>query len=210
MSLDTIYEIGLKGKNAVTGTDDDATHFFIDNIGQLYELGEALQKLDYSEYLKTLTNAVVMSWDGLNNIVYICDGILGFIYNPFAKSLGRCQPNISGIDSQGAVLYVAAPATIDDPPFEICTDVYNFGTNTNKTITTVEVGADLASNIYVAIDYKRSIAGSWYRTAWIQVPSKGIVNTEVFGREFRFRVKTDNYEWFTLSYINIVGTKHNS
>lgn len=204
--LDSVYPIGLKGKSAVTG--DDKKQFFIDKAGQLWKAGETLEKFDYSEYLSLMGNNLVMSYDALNNLVYICDGSVGYVYNPAAGSLGECQPNITGIASQGGVLYVTSPAAITTEPFEICTDIYDFSTRTNKTIFSLELGTDLTTGLYAAIDYRRDIAGAFATTPWSQVSPNGFVRIPAFGREFRIRAKTLTYEWFKLDYIKVSGVVH--
>lgn len=201
--LNTIYRIGLKGKNAIAG--DDSSHFFIDKIGQLWRLGESLEKLDYSEYLSEMNSNLVMSYDNLNQLVYICDGSNGYVYNPLVGSFGKAQSNITGISAQNGNFYIAAPSAIITPTFEFCTDVYDFGTRNNKIIFSLEIGIDIVSALYAAIDYKRKITDSFVSTPWLNVPAKGKVFIHAFGKEFRIKLKTTNYEWFILNYINVNG-----
>lgn len=206
--LNTIYKIGLKGKNAVGG--NDTIHFFIDKIGQLWKLDQALERLDYSEYLSTMSSSLVMTYDELNSLLYICDGELGYVYNPRLGSLGRCQSNITGIASQGGILYVAASESIVTPSFMFCTDIYDLGTRTLKTVHSLEIGigTDLQAPIYAAIDYKKNINELFAVTPWVNFQNRGLVIIPAFGREFRFRIKTDSYEWFTLDYLKINGIIH--
>lgn len=206
--LDTFYRIGLKSKHAVAG--DDTKHFFIDKAGQLWKVGESLEKFDYSEYLSLMNNNLVMSYDNLNNLVYICDGSIGYVFNPVTKSLGRCQPNITGIASQGGVLYVSSPATIVADPFEICTDTYDMGVRKNKTIFSLDFGTDLTTGLYASIDYRRDIDGVFATTPWYLVSPKGTVHIIAFGQEFRIRAKTLTYSYFELDYIKINGVIHAS
>lgn len=206
--LNTIYRIGLKGKNAVCGTD--TTHFFVDKMGQLWKLEQTLEKLDYSEYLSAMSSSLVMLFDELNSLLYICDGEIGYVYNILLGSLGRCQPNITGIASQSGIYYVAASETINTPPFSLCTDIYDFGTRSLKTINSLEVGigTDLQAPLYAAIDYKKNINELFSVTPWVNFQDRGLVIIPAFGREFRFRIKTNNYEWFTLDYLKINGIIH--
>ena len=201
--LNTIYRIGLKGKNAVTG--DETKHFFIDNSGKLWKITDSMKSLDYSEYLSTLTANVVMSYDELNNLVYMCDGSVGYVYDVAAGSLGRCSPNITGIGYQSGTQYVVASSAITTDPFEICTDIYDLGVRAGKTIFSLELGINLSTGLYAAIDYRRDIAGSFTQTPWYTVSSIGRVFITAWGREFRFRVKTLSYEDFELDYIKING-----
>ncbi len=204
--LNTIYRVGLKSKNAVAG--DDTKHFFIDKAGQLWKVGEALEKLDYSEYLSPMNNNLVMSYDNLNNLVYICDGSIGYVYNPATLSLGRCQPNITGIGSQGGLLYVTSPSVIVADPFEICTDIYDLGSRNSKTVHSLEFGIDLTTTLQAAIDYRRDKDASFFQTPWYNVSKSGNVFITAFGREFKFRAKTLTYEWFSIDYLKISGVTH--
>jgi len=188
--LNTVYRIGLKSKNAVAG--DETKHFFIDKGGQLWKLGESLEKLDYSEYLSLMNNNLVMSYDNLNNLVYICDGSLGYVYNPVAGSLGKCQPNITGIASQGGTLYVTSPATIAQEPFEICTDIYDLGSRKGKFITGLELGVNTTKILSVAIDYRSDINSPFSQTDWHVVDKNGKVFFPCYGHEFRFRIKVNS------------------
>lgn len=206
--LNTPYRIGLKSKNAVCG--DEAKHFFIDKGGQLWKIGESLDKLDYSEYLSPMNNNLVMSYDNLNNLVYICDGSVGYVYNPAAGSLGECQPNITGIASQGGVLYVTAPVAIVTEPFEVCTDILDMGTRKSKTVYSLEFGVDLTTGLYASVDYRRDKAAVFAQTPWYNVDSRGVVFITAYGKEFRFRAKTPTYSYFELDYLKANGVIHAS
>jgi hypothetical protein len=201
--LDTIYRIGLKGKHAVAG--DETKQFFIDKNGQLWKLSDSLKLLDYSEYLSGLNAHVVMSYDNQNNLVYICDGFLGFVYDVATGNLGKCPPNITGIGFQGGVTYVTASETIITDPFEICTDVYDLGNRAAKTVFSLEFGTDLTSGLYAAIDWRRDKAGSFTQTPWYIVSPHGRVFITTWGREFRIRAKILTYEYFELDYIKVNG-----
>ncbi|MCK4330875.1 hypothetical protein KAX02_13675 [candidate division WOR-3 bacterium] len=200
--LNTIYRIGLKSKQAVTG--NDTVHYFIDNEGQLFSLDDSLHKLDYSEYLSIMSSPV-MSYDAENDLVYICDGTYGYVYSPKDKSLGRGPINITGIFSQNGVLYVVSPATIVIPVFEICTDIYDLETRENKIISSVKIGTETTKVLSVAIDYRTDKAEDFIQSSWYETDKEGKVFFPCYGCEFRFRIKTDAYEYFELDYIEIKG-----
>jgi len=42
-------------------------------------------------------------------------------------------------------------------------------------------------------------------TDWHVVDPRGMVFIPVHGREFRFRVKSDVYEYFEIDYITVAG-----
>lgn len=201
--LQTILHFGLKGRNTITG--DETKHFFIANNNQLWKLSDRLTLLDYSEYLESLATNTVMSYDAINNLVYICDGAVGFVFNPVTNSLGKGPYNITGIGYKEGVRYIAAPAALTTDPFEICTDIYDFSTRTTKTIFELEFGTDLTNDLYAAIDYRRDKAGDFIQTPWYAVSESGRVAIRAFGREFRIRAKLLTYEYFELDYIKVNG-----
>ena len=203
--LNTVYRVGLKGKHAITG--DDTVHFFIDNKGQLFSLGESLEKLDYSEYLSSMSNPI-MSYDVENNLVYICDGILGYIYSPGSKSLGEGPINLTGISSQGGTLYVVAPTTVATKVFNICTDTYDFGTREFKTISSIEVGTNLSNYLEASVDFRTSNKSNFTSAGWHLVNPNGIAYVPCFGVEFRFRLRALSYEYFELDYLIVNGVIH--
>ena len=213
-----IHRIGLKGRQAVAG--NKKVQFFVDNSGKLFSIGETVmkasmfeasiypEKLDYSEYLASM-NDIVLSWDELNNLLYICDGLSGYIYSPDSKSLGSGPINITGIGAQGRVLYTAASGTIAIPTFEICTDIYDMGSRKNKTIASIEIGTDVTEDLWASIDYRLDKADAFATIAWSRVNPNGIAVIPCFGVEFRFKVKMTSYEYFELDYIKVNGVIHN-
>jgi hypothetical protein len=201
--LQTIYRIGLKGKGAVSG--DDSVHYFVDNLGQLWRFSEDLEKLDYSEYLSGMIDNLVLSWDVANKLLYICDGSQGYVYSQDSGSLGAGPVNVTGIDSQSGTLYVVSPATIATPTFEICTDIYDLGSRRGKNIYSLEIGTDLEETLEAAIEYRLDKAAVFATTDWHVVDSRGFVYLPCYGREFRFKVKSDVYEYFELDYLTING-----
>ena len=206
--LNTVYRVGLKGRCAVAG--DESKHFFVDATGQLWKLTDGLKNLRYIEYLSEMNSSIVLTYDATENLLYICDGSVGYVYDVATDNLGKCSPNITGIDYQTGTQYVTASSTIVTDPFEICTDIYDFGTRNSKTIFSLEFGTDLSTGLYASIDYRRDKAGSFIQTPWYAVSVSGRVQVIAWGREFRFRVKTLTYESFDLDYIKVIGDADNA
>ncbi len=200
--MQTIYRIGVKNKGAVGG--DESRHFFIDTIGQLFKVDDKLERLGYNEYLSSMINPI-LTWDAEKNLLYICDGLTGYIYSPDNKSMGSGPVNITGIGSRDGTKYVLASGTITTPPFNWCSDIYDFGTRKNKTITGIEIGIDLVNTLYASIDYKLDKAGSFRSIPWSPVNPNAITYIRCFGVEFMIRLKTLTYEYFVPDYINIIG-----
>ena len=206
MSLQTIYRTGVKGGNAFAG--DDNIQFFVDVEGRLFQITDTLQKLDYSEYLASLSSNVVLSYDHDSMMLYICDGIYGYIYSPIDKSMGTCSPFITGIGVKSGELYTVASSPIITPVFETCTDIYNMGTHKNKTIWELEIGANVTGTLQAAIDYRDDFQNNFTTTSWVTVDDRGNAFITALGREFRIRAKSAPYEYFEIDYIYANGVIH--
>ncbi|MCK5607108.1 hypothetical protein KAR91_34815 [Candidatus Pacearchaeota archaeon] len=200
--MKTIHRIGLLGKNAVCGNENN--HFFIDKKYRLFSISDSLEMLDYSEYLSVLTDPV-MSYDIERDFIHICDGTYGFVYSPKDRSLGTGPVDITGIGSQSGVQYVTSVATISTPVFEICTDIYDLGTRRLKTIRFIELGLDATGTYQASIYWRNNKAGSFTQTHWQTVDKHGRSNISCAGYEFMFGVKNLAYEWFSLDYVTVNG-----
>lgn len=200
MGLNTIHKIGLIGRDAFAG--DDSVLYFIDNLGILYSLADELIMLDYREYLSLMTNPV-LTFDTANNLLYICDGTLGYIYSPDSRSLGAGSVNVTGIYSKSGALYVAAPGVISIPTASIVTDIYDFGTRKLKTIYSLNFGTNLTETLQAAIESRTNKASDFVSTAFKEVAANGNVKIIKKGIEFRFKLEGVGYEDFALDYFNV-------
>jgi hypothetical protein len=213
--LKTVYPIGIKCKGAVSGNDEE--HYFIDRKNRLVKLGtQGIEILDYSEYLSVLTSPKI-SMDPELGILYICDGVYGFVYGIQTKSFGEGPINVTGIGSKDGSLIVVAPTEeVEIPKFEICTDTYDLGTRKPKTITSIEVGTDLTQNLEVMVETRLSnkndpgteVSANFVRTKWCLVNPSGIAITPCYGVEFRFRFRSLIYEYFEIDYLKVDGVVH--
>lgn len=203
--LQTVLRIGILGRHAVVGNESE--HFFIDREGSLWRISDKLDKIGYSEYLGALTSPV-MSQDIDTGMIYICDGVTGYVFNPSDMSLGEAPGNITGVARLAGNRYIGAAATITTPAFEICTDIWDFGTRHHKTIRHIELGTDMTGTLSVALDYRRSKAESFLTTPYRVVNKHGVAYITCFGQEFRVRVKQSAYESFEIDYITIGGEVH--
>lgn len=201
--LNTIYPTGLKGRFAICG--DDKKHFFIDRNGQLWKISEGMKLYDFSEYLASLNSSVVMSYDYIENVIYMCDGFLGYVFDCTTENLGKCPPNITGLSYKNGVQYVTASSVISTDPFEITTDIYDMGTRVGKTIFELEFGTDVISDLYAAIDWRRDKSAVFTSTSWHKVSPGGKARIPAYGREFRIKAKLLTYEYFELDYIKVNG-----
>jgi hypothetical protein len=203
--LQTIHRVGIESKQAVTGTD--FTHWFVDNKGYLYELGEELKKLDYSEYLSAMSG-IVMSYDKENELVYICDGTYGYVYSPKDKSLGSGPVNVTGIGSKAGTQYIVSPAAITTIVPEFCTNIYDFGSRNGKSIHSHQISTDVTGTLSTRISYRYDKGGAFQVTGWHVVDSRGQAHIPCFGYEFMFWYKLGAYEYFEIDELMVDVTIH--
>lgn len=201
--LENIHNIGIKGWNAICG--NELKHYFIDKVGILYKLvpDEMPEKMDYSNLFSTLDQNTVMSYDERLDIAYITDGIYGYALS--ASGLGECPPTITGVGYKDGAFYVTSPSTITNSPFEITTDIMDFGVRTEKTIMGLDFGIAISTDIYAAIDYRWKKSDAWSTTPWRKIDNYGKVSFTLTAIEFRIKVKLTTYEDIQLDYINVFG-----
>jgi len=207
MGMQTISRVGLKGKNAVAGTE--FLHYFVDREGNLCSLrgDEGLKRLDYSEYLSSMLANMVLSYDEPNDLLYICDGAQGYVYRN--GSLGEGPANVTGIGYQSGTIYPVAPAAIVIPALELCTDIYDLGTNHYKTVFELQFATNIAGTMQAAMDYRANFKADFTQTEWKSVMDRGSVFLTALGREIRFKVKLTAYEYVEMDYIKMSGVIHN-
>lgn len=204
--LQTIYRIGIINKGAVAG--DDVEHYFVDLQSRLFRLsGKGIQMLDYSEYIEKLINPI-LSLDPEFGLLYICDGLRGFVYSTRSESFGEGPTNITGTGSQGGTAYIIAPEVIAIPKFHICTDIYDLGTRKPKTVGIIEVGTNLTDDLHVRVEARLSNKLNFLSSVWKLVNPSGIAYVPCYGVEFKFHVKSYIYEHLELDYLKINGTIH--
>ena len=91
---ETLSSIGITSEWSVVGTEEG--HFFIDQKGRLGRIGDKFEFLGYEEFLKPMTDPIML-YDNLNRLLYICDGVLGYIYNAQYHSMGSGPVDLTGI-----------------------------------------------------------------------------------------------------------------
>lgn len=206
--LHTISQQGIKGKLAVATIDTVNYHLTTD--GHLVALASDAQPidLDYSEYLSTLSASVSMNFDPYDQLLYLCDGSVGFIYDPVAQSLGAGPVNITGMAYRDGSRYIAAQAAISTPAFEIVTDIYDLGSRHGKTIVSIEAGVDTAVVLDVRIEYRQSKSSAFVATNWYALDGRGVKYLPCYGYEFKFHFRAASAGFFRLDYLRINGVTH--
>jgi hypothetical protein len=227
-----ITQVGIKGKMAVCTNQDDTEHYFIDEQGFFWHIkeGQPASRTDFSNYFGAMNDNTVMTWDHKHDIIYICDGVHGYIWTK--GGLGQGPANISGLGVRwGEDLFVVGPSSIFPDPFETCTDILDFGCRTEKTIGEVFFGITLPiisapildqdgniiydqdgnilssqyaqNDVYAAVDYRWESSSAFVTSPWVKVDASGRAYFMATGVEFRIRAKLLYYAEVQLDYVNI-------
>lgn len=204
--IETIYRLGTIGKGAVAGTQDE--HYFIDSKNRLFQLTQkGLKLIDYSEFIETLTNPRLY-YDKEFGLLYICDGVKGFVYSSRFESFGSGPVNITGIGVQNGDRFSIAPSLIITPKFHIRTDIYDLGTRKPKTIQTIEIGSNQTDDLFTQVETRVSNKCDFINTPWVLVNQTGIAYIPCYGLEFRFHIASYINEYIKIDYVKIAGQIH--
>ena len=206
-SYRTISGIGTKGRDSQISNITNTIHWFIDVLGQLWEVSDNITKLDYSEFLIGLSNPV-MSINEQDNLIYICDGTNGYVYNYADKSLSKGYPNVTGYGYKNATVYVVSPTTITLPTIAFTTNTYDMGTRKEKNIYQMEISTDTSEEMEVAINYRTRNDEAFTITPWVKVTPRGMAYLPCYGIEFQFKFRLGTYDTINLDQFKINGQIH--
>jgi hypothetical protein len=193
---------GVMSKGAVLLLD--SYHLMIDTNGCLWRLSEKVEKLGYEEYL-SLLNSPTIHYDEIQDLVYICDGVRGFVFNSDENSMGQGPINLTGIGYHEGDSYFLASSTLTSLGFQIGIDTSDLGNRNFKTIHEVEIGIDSTSTFQLGISFKTGIAPTFIGPVWFDVTPEGRCFPNCWGKDHRFFLKTTAPDAFKLSYIKIEG-----
>ena len=203
-----IHFTGLLSNGAFCGNDN--VNLFVDKNGTLFKITDKLESLDYSEFLSTLTG-LVMSYDNVNDLAYMCNGTSGYVYSVKDGSLGKCSPYITGISYVNGLPYVIGSNTISRIRPSIATDIFDANSRGNKTIRELEIGTSITGDLEACIEFRLNHKLSFTPSPWFPVTQEGRAFTNCFGKEFKFKIRTvssTSTETFKLDYLHVKGRIH--
>ena len=194
-----MINVGIKNKTAVAG--DEHIHFCVDVLGCLYKITtEGVTRLGYEEYLRTMTNPVLI-WDVSERRLHISDASIGYIYNE--ETLTGGYKGITGFYRVRDNLTAVLPGTFIADTVEICTDIIDFKGRGLKSIESMQFDAISTVNLEAAIDYRFSKEDMFKTTKWSPLNNEGVAHIRTAGVEFRIRLRGLVHGDFDLSYISI-------
>lgn len=218
-----LSDVGLLTPWCWAGTE--GIHFFINFNMELCQVTpKGLETLGYQELMQSFVTGIpTLVLDIFNELLYIGDGGVGYIYSILDKCMSQGPDEITGcIPSPGlpAAAFVAAD-TITVPDFNLVTDIVDFNTRKFKTITHIEVsmhsdqtwdgtGQDAGEDITVRVHFRDSMYNTaWATTPWCTIGPDGIADCRAYGREFKIELFCDlGTASFDLDEIKIKGFIH--
>ncbi len=214
-----ISNVGLKNKLSIVNTGN--IHFYITRKGEMHSLSSSNKGIEYNligfEEFFSVMNDLVMVYDAKEELIYICDGTTGYVYSIRDNSLGKGEPNLTGIQYQetfqGDYYRVFTPdeQTSNLDNIALTTGIYDFGSRKQKTITNVNVGTACQKQLYIGVDYRSEYNASMISTPWIPLTLSGEGYINCYGVEFKFKIKSEKTtsENFKIDYFKVNGVMHN-
>lgn len=192
--------VGLLSKGAVCGTDSQ--HFFIDVLGQLWQLSEekGLALLDFAEYFSGLVNPMLL-YDEYRQRVLVGDDSIG--YTMTMEGLGGGYQGLTGFAYVGGSVVTASPGNLNRHPLQFTTHVIDFKHRGMKSIESVQIGADTNEELFIAYDYRFKKDTAFRSTSWTRVNKEGVGHLKASGVEFRIKVRTLVPHDLDVDYITI-------
>lgn len=199
-----IIQPGLLGVNSFAGSA--RVHGFVNsNYDWCLVTKDGVKNLGYRNYMKTMSDDLVVSYDKHRQRFYISDGSLCFVYTKHGMySTHQCVSSIG--DYKG--LLVGFFKSNEDTKIRLETTPLDFGHQSHKTIEAIEAGltydtvADevVSGKLSVKYDYK----GDFVTLPLTQLNPRGIFTQKATGREFKIHLEGD-YEAdadFSLSSLD--------
>lgn len=198
-----LSSVGIASEWSVV--DTEYGHFFISKNGKLGIIKEDVEYLGYEEFFSPMINPVLL-YDNFSKLIYICDGISGYIYNPQLHSLGTGPSLLTGIGYSRSEEYILGSFTAPNAMF--ITDVFDFGTRNRKTLKEIEVGTNLVGNLEISIFYRLSINSDFSSTEWYKLTPEGRITIPCFGEEFKIGIRCLTLSQFKIDYLKFIGVIH--
>ena len=198
-----LNRVGILGRETVAVSQNNREHFYIDNTGLFWRLTEGSEPkpTDYRVYFSELNTNAVMSFDYEKGAIYVCDGVRGYVWTE--SGLGQGPANITGMGVKDGLLLLTGNGDVVTDPFNICTDIQDFGSRMDKTAHEIDLGIAVNGDIYGAFDYRWRTNQGFFTTPWTKADRNGRVFVTASGVEFRVRVKLTTWEQIRLDYGNI-------
>ena len=203
--FEPVFNLGTK--SALSSCGNEKSHWFIDTTGVMWSYSGQLTRIGFEEFFSEM-GTISMNLFESEQLIYICDDSIGYVYSIKDNSLGEGPDNISGAMMYSGSPYVVAPDYIQIPLFELCTDIYDMGTRKEKTVFGIEVGVDADVSLQASCDFRTAHMDIFKSLPWFNVTQRGQAFFNCYGVEFRFRLRALNYEEFDLDYLKVNGVIH--
>jgi hypothetical protein len=198
--------VGVPSRAGVAGTEQE--HVFLTAAGDLYRmrLGEGLQQLHYSEYLRDLVQGVVViSYDPVERYYTIADGVHCYWLTRTGLGNSQAKQVLSMVRLTG---YRGLAGTVYAPTLQqaarVITDIFDGGEKGVLEVELVRIATtDLSSGWQVRAWARLEKSSSWYTEGWITFDDRGVGRVKVTGIDFYLELEADDYTAVDLNRIEI-------
>ncbi len=207
--LRKLAPFGIAGRGCVGG--DETFHVFMDSSGVLWKITAenfSLQKLGYEEFFDDIVDqTVVITYDQSENEFTISgeDGSSNALSYILTESgLGRSPYQVtSAFPLEGSLLGVSKTNASTVPI--IVSDALDFGYRDLKTITTVELGIEVGTDVttHVAVYYRYNKDSAWVLSTLVLLNNVGFARVQATAIEFRLAIKCSSYIGMKIDYANV-------
>lgn len=178
----------VAGRGAVCGDLDK--HYFLTADGEFWLLDGKLQP-SYSrqrEYLQPLASHCKLSYDDIDDEVYISGDSSCFIRTPAGLSMST-QPVCDVQNILGDTLIIRKTTTTADTTFHITTEVHDFGLRGQKSIQGVDVQAYNITDLQVSILGSYDNGLTWQQTPWCPASPEGFTTPQMTAPDIKISLK---------------------
>jgi len=183
-----IFPFGILDKGAVGGTKDE--HLIISSDGTLYKVStQGTEKLGYKEFFANFAGEKIqITYNGVANEYYISNGLRTFIYSKGGLTETGQTITSGGVDN--GVFECICHGVVDTNL--MVTDRISFKQRSMKTIYAIEISAETAEQLEVAVDWRNAVTNVWRRTPFRRTGPHGVVTIPCSGVDFRIVVRQTN------------------
>lgn len=196
--LRKIRDFGILSRSSAVATAYG--HFFIDsnNRAAIISNDGNIQDLGYEEWFEGLTNPV-LSYDSINNWVYICDEDACFVFSP--AGLGEAYEVTTSIANLNGVRYGVVEA-LSDSGILILTDTIKFRDMGIKSLRSCQFDLEGTSSASAQILTRYNRSAAFESADNVILNQEGVTHHFVSGLEFRILLSAEVNDNFRLTHVN--------
>lgn len=194
--------VGIDSRSAVSS--NGARHLFVDDGGDLWQITADLQiqRMDYNEYLLPMIGSeIVITENQHQGWATISDENVAYAYVD-GGGLSKIPEQVtSQFFTQGGEVGIKESYGTNQPL--LVTDTFDMDIRGDKEILGVEIGGAPDVTMDVAIDRRRDSDGSFVRSEFYPVNTRGAVQFMIVANEFRVVLRPTIGDTVDIDYVQV-------